>query len=363
MAFDLERLEKFVQSARKSDFIDRSISERIFEQIPHEFTELEKVNFCVTHSQNALEAANNIADGLSEESINSDFYLTTTPSFFYTILLNDVKIPTHGEFYEGEDFLHVCSLKLDTEHNDYKSGSYFLAYMNLCEEHSVLLCESVVCYIEEKIPSLNVKKISSTNIKFKRAVLENSPSELDILSVSNQQKYKICVASILSHKTANSKTSNDCSRMDNLQYFTVDQQMRLMVFSLLHPLLSHCYVRINRIKNIIEPNGNLSIKILLPGSDDITPLLTLQQCFDYLIDFGLMISSADLDGRIHFGEWDNENNKIEICIPSHLSCRNSCYPLMFRMFDSTLNNQLEVLEKKITSGDYDEAQNLIFNII
>lgn len=363
MAFDLERLEKFVQSARKSDFIDRSISERIFEQIPHGYTGLEDVNFCLTRSQKAIDAANNIADGLSEDSINSDFYLTTTPSFFYTNLLNDVKIPTHGEFYEGEDLLHVCRLNLDTDHNDYKEGLYFLAYMNLSEEHSVLLCESVLCYIEEKIPSLTIIKLSSTSVRFKRAVLENSPSELDILSVSNQQKYKICVGSILSYKNANSKTSNDCSRMDNLQYFTVDQQLRAIVFSLLHPLLTHCYVRINRIKNIIEPNGNLSIKFLLVDSDGSSTSLTKQQCFDYLIDFGLMISPADLDGRIHFGDWLNENIKIEICIPGHLSCRNSCYPLMFRMFDSTLSKKLEPLEKKITSGDYDEAQNLIFTII
>lgn len=362
MSISVETLDKFVQKVRKSDSMDRTIIDRIFEQIPHNYPELEDINYCMSSGLESIKKANIIADKLPEDLHCVDFYLTATPSFFYNILLSSVKIPTLGDYSEDEMVLHLCFLELDDDHSAYKISSYYMANMNLPENKIVLLCDDAFKLIETKLLAIKISDHKSFSVKYKHSVLEKPVSELSVLSINQQQKNKICVTSILGYKSSNSKNSTDNSRLDNLQFYLIEQQVRNSLFLVLLPLFENCFIRVNRLKSIIEPSGNLPVKIMLTKPVEGEPSLTIHECFQYLIDFGLMISSSDLDGRVKFSCDTSQDFPPSINLESTNSHVNSSYALMFRLFDLSLVENLDQIEKMINDHDFDAVYNLLENL-
>jgi hypothetical protein len=75
-----------------------------------------------------------------------------------------------------------------------------------------------------------------------------------------------------------------------------------------------------------------------------------------------MISPADLEGRLEFTNSAQKASPCSIQLTSEVPGKNSCYALMFRLFDSDLKNNFDKIEECIQIGDYDSAHTFLADI-
>lgn len=343
--------------SRKSDFVDKALSCRVFEQTHHHIPEINNINFTSYNAENEIKLANSYADAnpLTNTQAFSDLYFVLVSSFVYIKLMNDIKIPTLN-FQDNEEKYYKCTLLLSDKCNEQNKLKFliFLSFLNLPLDEDVLISCEVYNHLKQLFTdSVDIKVLNEISLHTKKIVLDTLPNDYEQLSTVNQINYRRTVNTILNYKNLNSDTKHDPSRLDNLQYYLIDQQLRFILYSIFNPILTKNPVKFRRMESIYDQTGNLFFNIEYPNevNDDF---YSLSQISEYVTNEGFFISYLDANGKTHFNK--NLEPSTSINLESTIGHQNtkSIYPLLFRLCDSELSEFEDQINTLVSDARYDE---------
>lgn len=371
-------LDKSILSAncfvlKKTADFDASQQARVFEKKPHGITQLDGIDFCGFENKSLTSTINKSIDAMEGVEFDEDIYLTIASSQIYNFLLNMVKVPTL-EVGGGESCtLHIgkIELKHPLEFEQHRNLLNFLGLLNLDLNARCIMMDSVYTYLVQTFGDLMVITAhEEVQIGCKRIVMDKIESNIDVLSISFQQKYRLMAHSILSYRLLNSDSQQN-DMMDNLQSYLIDQQLRFSIYLSLKPLLVSVCVRFNRQKNIVDATGNLFFRLSVPDKPIYrNQLLSFRDVLLNILDYGFFISYPNLVDRVmfqHDGALPVSTQKSdEYTERFHLSGmlgENIFYTILFRLMDVTLSQHQSTIDDLIISRDFDALQKLLLKII
>lgn len=357
-------------SSRKDAFIDTTLFSRIFEQIPHDLTDLDDVEFTLYNAEIEIKQVNNYTDlALGDSSKDmEDTYFVAVSSGLYDFFLNKMKIPTKEEV--GEKFtLKKCSISLknQADENETYQALTMLSFLKIPLNKPVAIIDTIFNEMLNHFSSvLDFEILSDLTLFGKNVVLSTFESEYDILSPTTQVDFKQSINSILKYKALNPKTNSDNSRLDNLQYYMIEQQIRMHLYSIFRKVILKNFVKINDPNSLFEFTGNLFFSISTPCDTFKTnEYFNFQQISEYVIDRGIFVSYLDAQNKVYFGESKQDSSEKttfdRISIDQNET--NPIYTLLFRLCDKRFSPQESVIDELISSRKYSELEDLLTELL
>ena len=186
-----------------------------------------------------------------------------------------------------------------------------------------------------------------------------------ILSSTNQINYKQCINSILKYKNLNPNINQDHSRLDNLQYYLIDQQIRIYLYSVFEKIINKNYIKFQNNSPLFDSSGNLFFSILTPcESQKKEHFFSFKQISEYVINQGFFVSYQDASDKVYFGE---SNSLIEQksfkSIDNDTKKGNEIYSLLFRLCDKDFTSFEKKIDDLITAQKYTELEELLVELI
>lgn len=373
MSIDKSNLSKVIYTHTKHGQINTLAQNHVFEKdVPHEIQGLEGVNFTNLELRDYLKRTNQYndlfkmnRDGVATSS--QDIYPTIASSQLYFLLLNFVKIPTKIQTSVEKTKLYVCRLefKEPSEMNSDNLDAYnFLGFIGALDGQDIVLEESVYNYLVENHANvIDINEKTSIQINYKKATLVKIENPNDVVCLTHQNSYKTRCKEILYYKALNEVTAEDNSRLDNLQYHMIDQQLRFGMYLALKPVLQQTYLKFNRQKSLFDQTGNLFFSLSLPvKSPNKTDVLEFSDVVMQIMDYGFYISYLNIDGKVTFSKENTIEAAKQFQNPNFtqrensadILGRNEMYTLLFRLLDSNMLDTLEKIDDLILNKKYDE---------
>lgn len=355
--------------SRKSDFIDSTLYQRIFETTPHQVSEFDDVDFIKYTAENEIKLVNNEANTFLEENSKDieDIYFVAISSNIYNLFLNEIKIPTK-ECMKDKIKIQKCKIDISPDvgtHTKYQILS-MLAFLNIPLGKPVLLLDSISNRILGLFGEfLEVESLNDVHFYSRNIVLNTIDSPYDILSSTNQINYKQCINSILKYKNLNPNINQDHSRLDNLQYYLIDQQIRIYLYSVFEKIINKNYIKFQNNSPLFDSSGNLFFSILTPCESQKTEhFFSFKQISEYVINQGFFVSYQDASDKVYFGE---SNSLIEHesfkSIDNDTKIGNEIYSLLFRLCDKDFTSFEKKIDDLITAQKYTELEELLVELI
>lgn len=384
MSIDKNTLNKIIYTHTKQGQLDTLIPSRVFERERHDLSELADVNFTNVETKDFLKRANKYNDFFRAQregggSASKDIYPTIASSQLYFLLLNFVKIPTKiKEDHAGETVLHVCNIKFK-QPDDMNSANLkafnFLCFIGLIDDMDLVLEDSVYNYlVENHSDALDIQEKSSTEISYKKTTLDKIENTDDVVGLTHQQNFKTRCKALLAYKAMSESegTAEDNSRLDNLQYYLIEQQLRFGMYLSLKPILVLTYLKFNRLKALIDQTGNLFFSFTLPTkSPNKTDVLEFSDILMQIMDYGFYISHSNMEEKVTFSKGVPEHPPKQFMDSSfseredlaNTIGRNELYTLLFRLLDPEMAKVLEKIDDLILNKKYDDFHSEVFDAL
>lgn len=360
-----KHFESLILFSRKNDFYDKTLTSRIFEIDKHNFNSINDISFTTYSAENEIKINNQLMmEKISDQTIEfQDLYFVSVSSNIYGSILNEIKIPTR-EFNGSQDTLIRCTISLSHDTYDFEKAKIctLLSFLNVPIGQNILITQDVYESINKDFNRfVNLTNYEEITYNCKNIVLDKIDNEYQILSTVNQIHYRQCVNTILSYKNNNADHKHDNSRLDNLQYYLIEQQLRFKIYSVFKKILEKNPIKFRSHNSLHEFNGNLFFNLEYPKKD-VGDYYSVKQISEYITQTGFFLSYSDATEKVKFNQnIDHQSKPVET---THtLTADNTIYPLLFRLCDQTLIENQEEINSYITDSKNEELFMLIEKIL
>lgn len=361
---------KVIYRHTKGEVTGTLLQDRLFEKEPHGIDEISQIPFTTPNLKQlvvrATENNETLLSIMGDEGEREQIYTSIVSSQLYHLLLNFVKIPTNSRATTETSKIYVCKLTL-LKPDDYaasRSTLDCLCFIGIPLDTEVLIEECVYDHLVKKFDTtLNVDLISEHETHYKRATLDVIENPYEVMSITRQETYCKRCKEVLMYRALNPDTAKDNSRLDNLQFYLIEQQLCFGLYLALQPVLAVAIVTFSRIRKIADPTGNMFFSLYLPqktvnGLDKIS----LMEIVHLLLDYGFYISHEDIEKNIRFSNQQEPEIAIKIKdeafdereADSVALGKNPMYSLLFRLLDTNYSDSLSSLDDLILSKKNDE---------
>ncbi len=370
MPVNKQILERVIYKSIKSSNTGTLIQDRVFEDAEHGIPELSEVDFTgidvKTLVASSVENNDEVLRQIGEGGVSSDYYISVVSSQLYHLMLNFVKIPTNEKITDDKTKLYVCSIALNSTDNVKLNRKVYncICFLGLPLNTKLIVEQSIYEYlIKEFSDALSVELISEHEMNYKLATIDKIEDNYEVMSITRQETYSKRCREVMSYKQNHPKTEKDNSRLDNLQYYLIEQQLCFGLYLGLKPILSLSIVKFNRIRKLSDHTGNLFLSFRLTDKAlNETDKVRFIDIVHLMLDYGFFGSFNDIEDNIRFASDESEYHLPELK-DSSLDCRdriseqlgkNNMYSLLFRLLDSDLSDELLRLDDLILSKKHAE---------
>lgn len=357
-SIDKNFFNSLILFSRKNDFVDKSLTNRVFEPVPHSISDIEDVKFTSYSAEDSIKKVNILPENTINSSVSPflDVYFVTVSSFIYVNLLNEVKIPTLN--FDGEKANYIkCILSINDCTSDFfnKNILAFLSFLNLPINEPIIISDEIHNFIASVFDQKVISNIlCEFTLNTKKIVLDTLESDYQMLSSVNQMNYRQTINTILNYRTQQLDSKLDNTRMDSLQAYLIEQQLRFKLYKVFSPIFKKNPVKFRTMESFHDFNGNLFFYIEYPQVPT-EELYSFGQISEYVISNGFFISYINANDKTVFQKSIENTSevKIETSIPTSDTSPN-IYPLLFRLCDSELPDFEDEINNLIADYRYDE---------
>lgn len=360
---------KLILVFKKNDSIDTTLISRVFENIHHDISEFSEVEFTKYNAQNELKKINFETNNLLEERSNnvSDIYFVHFSSSIYSFFLTSIKIPTL-DVMNSQILIKKCIIRLNPKIDSQLEYQIltFMSFLNTPLNEPIIILDSILEEMKFNFnDSLIIETLYESSLYCKNTVLNTLESPYDALSTTNQLNYRQAVNSILKYKNLNPKTNKDNTRLDNLQYYVIDQQVRFYLYNSFKKIICKNRIKFQDSTTLFDHTGNLFFSISIEDQKkDFDKTYNFQQISEYLIERGFFVSYSDANKKIYFGESTSIiDSNISVPICNEQLFGNEIYPLLFRLCDEKFKDYENKIDGLVSKQNYSELEDLLAEII
>ena len=379
MAVNKTILDRVIYRSTKKSASGTLIQDGLFETDEHGIDAITKTDFTAidTKSLVVLAASNNeeLMKNTAPDTVDDHFYMTVVASQLYHLLLNFVKIPTNKKITNNKTTLYVCSISLinPDEATLNRKAYSCLCFLGLPLNTDIVLEASVYMHLMNNFAEvLKLEVLSEHEVNYKFATMDKIGDDYELVSITRQENFAKRCKGIITYKQNNPDTNKDNTRLDNLQYHLIDQQLSFGLYLALEPVFDLCIAKFSRGRKLIDSTGNLFFSLSLAyGILENVDQVQFIDVVHTMIDYGFYMSHDDIQRNIKFttGQTNIEHHGVSESLTekregdSKILGKNSMYSLLFRLLDESLADQLPKLDDLILGKKYAEFDAEILKIL
>lgn len=372
-------LDRVIYRSTKTTNSGTLLQDRLFEKEAHGIDAIDNVDFTSIDIKPLVNAAseNNeeILKNIGEEGVRDHFYLSVVSSQLYHLMLNFVKIPTNQKITNEKTKLYVCSISFkDPENPSLNRRAYnYLCFLGLPLNSEVVIEASIYRHLTGELSHvLDISVCSEHEVNYKLATMDKIEDDYELMSITRQETYSKRCKEVLSYRQNNLETAKDNSRLDNLQYYLLEQQLCLGLYLSLQPVFALSIAKFNRVRKLADATGNLFFSLSLTNEaiNDVDQARFID-IVHLMMDYGFYVSHDDIERNIRFSNNDAIHKEPVVKDASFANRelisrelgKNSMYSLLFRLLDESLAGELTRLDDLILSKKHTDFDAEIFKIL